>query len=244
MKTTRVLSAVSAAALLGISSVALSQGTGPGGAGSPGASGGPGGGTVQQSPTSPSTQGGAPSRMEKGGTMPGERAQGKEGMRPSQAQQGKEMGKDTQKSRAQGKEMDPTKSQAQERTPGAGTKEQRMGREGTKEQMGREGTQMGREGTKSGATVGAAPSDAVNLTTEQRTTVRQEVLTERAPRVRDVNFSVNVGTVIPRSVRVVEVPPAIVKIRPAWRGYRYFVYNEEIVIVEPRTMRIVAVLDV
>jgi hypothetical protein len=50
--------------------------------------------------------------------------------------------------------------------------------------------------------------------------------------------------VVPSSVRVVEVPPAIVKIRPAWKGYRYFVYNDEIIIVEPRTLKIVAVLDV
>jgi hypothetical protein len=261
MKTTRVLSAISAAALLGISSVAFAQGTGAGG-GSPGGAtggttgsatgGGTGAGTMQreQAPTSPSTQGQAPSRMEKGDrTSP--RAQGKDSMRP-QAQQGREMGKDSQKSRAQGKEMqrDPTRSQAQERTPGMsreGTREQRMGREGTKEGMGREGTKqqrMGREGTKEGTTVGAAGAGGVNLTAEQRTTVRQQVLTANAPRVDDINFSVNVGTVIPRSVRVVEVPPTLVRIRPAWRGYRYFVYNDEIVIVEPRTLRIVAVLEV
>jgi hypothetical protein len=43
---------------------------------------------------------------------------------------------------------------------------------------------------------------------------------------------------------VVEVPATIVRIHPQWKGYRYFVYNDEIIIVEPRTLRIVAVLDV
>jgi hypothetical protein len=35
-----------------------------------------------------------------------------------------------------------------------------------------------------------------------------------------------------------------VRIQPRWKGYRYFVYNDEIIIVEPRTLKIVAVLDV
>jgi len=70
------------------------------------------------------------------------------------------------------------------------------------------------------------------------------VLTSSAPRVTNVNFSINVGTVVPRTVRVVAVPDTIVRIHPAWRGYRYFVYNDEIIIVEPDTLRIVAVLVV
>jgi hypothetical protein len=49
---------------------------------------------------------------------------------------------------------------------------------------------------------------------------------------------------VPSSVRVVAVPDVLVRIHPAWRGYRYFVYNDEIIIVEPRTLKIVAVLDV
>jgi hypothetical protein len=42
----------------------------------------------------------------------------------------------------------------------------------------------------------------------------------------------------------VTLPPVLVEINPQWRGYRYFVYNDEIVIIEPDTLRIVAVLDV
>jgi hypothetical protein len=33
-----------------------------------------------------------------------------------------------------------------------------------------------------------------------------------------------------------------VQIDPAWRGFLYFVYEDEVVIVNPRDMRIVAVL--
>jgi len=59
-----------------------------------------------------------------------------------------------------------------------------------------------------------------------------------------VDFDVHVGIVVPRSVHIVEVPATLVTIEPRWRGYKYFVYRDEIVIIEPDTLRIVAVLVV
>ena len=38
---------------------------------------------------------------------------------------------------------------------------------------------------------------------------------------------------VPRTVRVAPVPVTLVEIEPAWRGYMYFVYEDEIIIVEP-----------
>ena len=94
-------------------------------------------------------------------------------------------------------------------------------------------------------TTGSAPSSGgVSLTTEQKTQIRSTVLTSSAPRVTNVNFSINVGTVVPRTVHVVAVPDTLIRIHPAWRGHRYFVYNDEIIIVEADTLRIVAVLVV
>jgi hypothetical protein len=84
----------------------------------------------------------------------------------------------------------------------------------------------------------------VNLTSEQRTEIRQQVLAgSNVPRASNVNFSVNVGTVVPTSVRVVAVPPVLVRIHPEWRGYRYFVYEDQIIIID-NGHRIVAVLVV
>ena len=57
-----------------------------------------------------------------------------------------------------------------------------------------------------------------------------------------LNFNISVGTAVPRSVHLVTVPSTIVEIHPAWRGYLYFVVNDEIIIVEPGTLRIVAVI--
>jgi hypothetical protein len=106
------------------------------------------------------------------------------------------------------------------------------------------------QGTSSSTTAqGSAGSQggSVNLTSEQKTQIRTTVLqSSSAPKVSrsEVNFNIGVGTVVPRSVHVVEVPDTIVRIHPAWRGYRYFVVDEEIIIVEPRTLKIVAVLTV
>jgi hypothetical protein len=81
------------------------------------------------------------------------------------------------------------------------------------------------------------------LSTEQKTKIRTTVI-NRGPKVSNVNFAISVGTVVPSSISVVAVPPTLVEYYPQWRGYRYFVVGDEIIIVEPRTLRIVAVLDV
>ena len=82
------------------------------------------------------------------------------------------------------------------------------------------------------------------LTVEQKTKVRETVLRgSNAPRVTSVNFTVSVGTVVPTTVRVVEVPSVLIEYYPDWRGYLYFVYNDEIIIVD-RNHRIIAVLEV
>jgi hypothetical protein len=85
----------------------------------------------------------------------------------------------------------------------------------------------------------------VSLTVEQRTKIRETVLRGgNAPRVTNINFSINVGTAVPRTIRAVPVPEVIVEYYPDWRGFLYFVYQDEIVIVDPNTHKIVAVLEV
>src|SRR5262249_33196030 len=52
------------------------------------------------------------------------------------------------------------------------------------------------------------------------------------------------GTVVPSHVRVVEVPDVLIQIHPEWRGYSYFVANEDDVVVVDREHRIVATVPV
>jgi hypothetical protein len=103
-----------------------------------------------------------------------------------------------------------------------------------------------REG-KSGATASsgsAAKSGSTRLSGQQRTKIHQTIVKQgNAPRVSNVNFSVSVGTTVPRSVRLVAVPAAIIEIQPAWRGYEYFMVGNRVVIVDPNTMQIIAVIS-
>ena len=88
---------------------------------------------------------------------------------------------------------------------------------------------------------------SVTLTTEQKTKIRTTVIqSSSAPKVSrsSINFNINVGTVVPRSVKFVRVSPTIVEYYPAYSSYSYFVVDDEIIIVEPDTLKIVAIINV
>jgi hypothetical protein len=141
------------------------------------------------------------------------------------------------------------REQNQNRTQGQSQREQDQTRTPNQNQPGAKQPAQNQPGrNQPGETQGQnerSGGASVTLSTEQRTKIRQTVLEGRsAPRVDRVDFSLNVGTVVPRTVRVVEVPETIIEIHPEWRGYRYFVYKEEIIIIDPSTLRIVAVIEV
>jgi hypothetical protein len=102
-------------------------------------------------------------------------------------------------------------------------------------------TTQGRNGLNANAS-----GTNVQLSEQQRTEFRRTIIDARgAPKVGHVDFDVAVGTVVPRDrIHVVPVPDTLVQIEPSWRGFLYFVYTDEIVVVNPHDMRIVAVLMV
>jgi Protein of unknown function (DUF1236) len=113
----------------------------------------------------------------------------------------------------------------------------------TTAEQGRQGGPNAARSEQQGARGGAG---GVALNDEQRTRIRDTVINAHgAPRVGSVDFGVNVGTVIPRgSIQIVPVPETLVRIEPRWRGLRYFIFEDELVIVDPRDMTIVAVVPV
>jgi hypothetical protein len=86
----------------------------------------------------------------------------------------------------------------------------------------------------------------VVLNDEQRTRIRDTIINARgAPRVGSVDFDVAVGTSVPRGrIEIIPVPETLVQIEPEWRGFLYFIVQDELVIVDPQDMRIVAVVPV
>ncbi len=129
---------------------------------------------------------------------------------------------------------------SQQTTPRSGANEQnRMNGGQTNE---RSGATENRSGTSSSTS--SSTSGSVNLSSEQRTKIHSIIVGERsAPRVAHADFDVRVGTVVPRGkVKFAPLPSTIVEIEPSWRGYEYFLVGDEIVVVDPATLRIVAVV--
>jgi hypothetical protein len=91
----------------------------------------------------------------------------------------------------------------------------------------------------------AGSGQRVQLSEQQRTNVGQTLSREKQlNRVTNINVSINVGTRIPRSVRLVAVPASVIAIVPAYRSYRYFAVEDRICIVDPATYEIVEIIPV
>jgi Protein of unknown function (DUF1236) len=91
---------------------------------------------------------------------------------------------------------------------------------------------------------GTAGTRSYSLTPETRTRIHEFIAREpNAPRVNSPRFEVTVGTRVPRDVRFVALPPTVVELQPAWRGFEYFLIGDQMVVINPRTMEIVAVID-
>jgi hypothetical protein len=96
---------------------------------------------------------------------------------------------------------------------------------------------------KSSAARSEKTGERVQLSEQQRTSIHETVLKERnVNRVNQVNFSISVGTRVPRSVHLVALPASVISLVPQYRSYEYFVANDEICIVEPSSYEIVEVI--
>ena len=96
---------------------------------------------------------------------------------------------------------------------------------------------------KAGTTTGQAAAGSKQLTTEQRTTIHTVVREQKVQPATNVNFAISVGTLVPRTVAFRPVTTEFVTVNPAWRGFEYFLVGDRIVIVNPRTLEIVAVIE-
>jgi hypothetical protein len=141
---------------------------------------------------------------------------------------------------AAGKMDDKSKAAADTKTGGKAAADQRNAADQ------KNGKASAQTNGKAGATTGqgaAGAKGAANLSTEQRTKIRT-VIKEKvhARPLTNVNFSINVGTVVPRSVHFYPVPTEVVEVYPAWRGYNFILVNDEIVIIDPSSFTIVAII--
>jgi hypothetical protein len=101
------------------------------------------------------------------------------------------------------------------------------------------------ESSQQSAQPGAADKP-VQLSSEQRTKIsttlqQKDVNLKRVERT-SINFNINVGAVVPRTIGLVPLPAPIIAVVPAFRGYLYIVVGDDLLIIHPRTYEIVAVI--
>jgi hypothetical protein len=98
--------------------------------------------------------------------------------------------------------------------------------------------------TKGGEMKSGRAAAAKELSTEQRTTFREKLVTKNVDRV-NVDFNVSIGAVVPRTIRGRPLPVEIVEVVPEYRGYDYIVLADgRIVIIDPATYEVVTILSV
>jgi hypothetical protein len=123
--------------------------------------------------------------------------------------------------------------------------EGREGRDNNMKAEGREGNKAAetKSTTEKSQTTGQAGA-AAKLSTEQRTKITSVIRSQHVQPVNNVNFSIRVGTRVPREgVHFYPLPEEVVSIYPEWRGYQYILVRDQIVVVDPNTYEIVAVLN-
>ncbi len=132
-------------------------------------------------------------------------------------------------------------------TPGAGLQgtpgvqnqnelAQRSGQQGESEKPGVNGGQQQTDQERSG------DGGSNKLSQDQRSKIKQMAAKDRGAHVDRVNFSVKVGAVLPKTIHITVVPEDIVAVVPEYRGFDYVVVGDDVLIVNPDTLRIVAVI--
>jgi hypothetical protein len=247
MNNSKLMIAVATAALIAGTSAVLAQQ--PGGAPvGQGASKSIGGG---QTTGQPAVHNGA-AETKGGKNAAEERGEQTKPNRASEAQPNRNRettGQAPQNGRQENREGNKAIGGAEEKRLDQNRASEERGRDNERKDQNRATEERGRDNDRNRTTTGqgAAPNKgnvSVNITPEKRTQIHQVFTKERsAPRVDRVDFDLAVGTAVPRSVRFVSVPSTIIAIEPSWRGYDYFMVGEQIVIVDPRSMEIVAIID-
>ncbi|MBI3705709.1 MAG: DUF1236 domain-containing protein [Rhizobiales bacterium] len=99
--------------------------------------------------------------------------------------------------------------------------------------------------TEQRGTTGQGAAGAAKLSTEQRTKITTVIKQQNMQRVEPskLNISIRVGARVPTSVRFYPLPVEVVAIYPEWRGYDYILVGDEILVIDPRTHEIVAILE-
>ena len=246
--TNRLMLSVAVAALIAGTSFANAQGTGH-----EGTSAGPAAqqsappsagtsGTVNHDAAEPAKPSAKPSPgMKATQSEPKSPAAGKNDNAQGDMKAGPTSEKSAQDNNMKGEKSKSMSSETNEK--GAPAKDMKAeGNEGRNGNMKADSESKGTAENRSQTTTGQAGAGA-KLSTEQRTKITTVIRDQHVAPVNDVNFAITIGTRVPREVSFHPLPAEIVTYYPEWRGYEYFLVRDQIIVVDPRTFEIVAVLE-
>jgi hypothetical protein len=185
------------------------------------------------------------------------KAEGKSGK--EMKAEGRESGKDMKAEGKAGKDMKAEQKGAADSKSTTGQSQTGQASESGKSTQSGQSTQTGQSapqsktgqtttqsqtGTSAQSQTTGQAGAAAKLSTEQRTQITTVIRDQHVAPVTNVNFSVAVGTRVPRDVSFHVLPERVVTIYPEWRGFKFIIVREQILIIDPNTFEIVAILEV
>ncbi len=89
-------------------------------------------------------------------------------------------------------------------------------------------------------TTSPATTGSITIAPEKRTVIHEKLGTAKPVTVKE---KVSVGWTVPESVELQTVPDTIVSDIPSVKGYSYFVYDNDVVLVDPKTRKVVTIVE-
>jgi hypothetical protein len=242
--TNRFMISVAAIALIAGTGFANAQGTGMGKE-APSA-----GSTVQQSAPAPDRAGTSAAPMsrdaaEPAGPSSGTKATQSDDKSPGAAKN--QRAQDDKKAGPKGEKSAQDNNMKGEKSKSMSSETDQKG------QAGKDMKAEGRNGNMNADSKGAADSKSQTTgqagagakpSTEQRTKITTVIRDQHVQPLKNVNFSISVGARVPRDVSFHPLPAEVVTVYPEWRGFEFVLVNNQIIVINPRTLEIVDVIDV
>jgi hypothetical protein len=221
-----------------------------------------GAGVQQSAPSSDRGSSAAtPMNRDSGSDQGMKSTQSEEKMQPQGGKKGEKSAQDNEKMQPQGSKNQraqedmksgPKGEKSAQDNNAKGEKPNSMRSETNEKGAGKDMKAEDRNGNKNADSKGAAESRSqtvgqagagAKLSGEQRTKITTVIRNQHVAPVTNVNFSIAVGTRVPRDVSFHPLPTEIVAIYPDWRGYEFILVRDQILVVDPQTFEIVAILD-
>jgi uncharacterized protein DUF1236 len=182
------------------------------------------------------------SDMNKDSTAQGAQKDQKSGAQPKASPQTQGTSKSTSGQSPATGQSQSGQSQSDQQTKSGATNAPQRGQNPNASQSNTQTNTTNQNNQAGTSTTKSSTNTSASVTQEQQTKFNQVIEKQKVQSVTNVNFSVSVGTSVPRNVHVHEVPRDIVTIYPEYRGKQFTVVRDEIVIIEPSTRKIVTVI--